>query len=189
MTNSKFSTLLRLTLALFALSLMLTVLLLALLTTAARAEMTWEAVNRAFENSRILPPPEYDYPFRGQLIAVRKPAELMKEICPRTILPTTLACAVRFNEGKACVVIIGDDALIEKGPWPYDIILRHEVGHCNGWAGSHPNARRYQNEYEPRLIPTEAQEPRLMPTTSPEPRRPPTLLQRLFPTGGSHYFH
>jgi hypothetical protein len=39
------------------------------------------------------------------------------------------------------VVILNDELLKEVSPWSYDVILAHEIGHCNGWPGSHVGAR------------------------------------------------
>jgi hypothetical protein len=44
--------------------------------------------------------------------------------------------------GKECLVVIGDeDILLTLGVFDAKVVLRHEIGHCNGWPGDHPRAR------------------------------------------------
>src|SRR5262245_40175826 len=91
--------------------------------------------------SGVLPPPHYDLPYYGKLIIVRESEERMKQLCPKSMFPVTVACSVRYNDGKACLIVIGDDKLISRLPWPYQAYLRHEIGHCNGWPADHRGAR------------------------------------------------
>jgi hypothetical protein len=37
-------------------------------------------------------------------------------------------------------IIILDDASLARFGWNSDIIIRHELGHCNGWPADHPGA-------------------------------------------------
>jgi hypothetical protein len=37
-------------------------------------------------------------------------------------------------------IIILDDASLARLGWNSDIIIRHELGHCNGWPADHPGA-------------------------------------------------
>ena len=34
-----------------------------------------------------------------------------------------------------------NDEVLRKWGWNSGLILRHEIGHCNGWAGDHPGIR------------------------------------------------
>jgi hypothetical protein len=103
-------------------------------------------VNRA--GALMLPPPEYDKPFTGEIVLIRANRERMEIACPKSLYPLTIGCATRYppawsRDGKdyLCVVIILNDELLkEVSPWSYEVIWRHEIGHCNGWKG-HAGAR------------------------------------------------
>ena len=34
-----------------------------------------------------------------------------------------------------------DDDVMRKWGWTTGMLLRHEIGHCNGWPGDHPDQR------------------------------------------------
>src|SRR5262249_18756388 len=98
-------------------------------------------------NVGVLPPLEYDYPYPGKLEIVRAGKEEMALVCPRTAFNVTLGCAYRYNAfshygllGKCRIVIATDDILRSAG-WPYDVVFRHERGHCENWPNHHPGAR------------------------------------------------
>jgi hypothetical protein len=99
-------------------------------------------------NATVLPPIEYDYPFDGELIIQRGDRAYMEAQCPRTPLPITLGCAFRragTAEGKAstyCRVVIANSEILKDSIWTYETILRHEVGHCNGWGKDHVGSRQ-----------------------------------------------
>jgi hypothetical protein len=40
-----------------------------------------------------------------------------------------------------CLVYILDDSALRAVGYSYEQALRHEIGHCHGWGGDHPNAR------------------------------------------------
>lgn len=90
---------------------------------------------------RTLPPPEYDHHYEGHLILklVDSYSELLR-LCGKERQPATLACARRTNDGERCFVHILTDDLIRRRGYTPEILMRHEIGHCNGWPGDHPNA-------------------------------------------------
>ena len=53
-----------------------------------------------------------------------------------------VGCAIRVADGAECLIVVGDDNILS-GVGVYDskIVLRHELGHCNGWSGDHAGAR------------------------------------------------
>jgi hypothetical protein len=94
----------------------------------------------------ILPPLGYDYPYQGALTIARGDAKTMKEICPENSTPLTLACAISYPSVKTCHIYIAEDDLLctlggrlskcvyqEAPRLLYELLLRHEMGHCNGW--------------------------------------------------------
>src|SRR5262245_40874092 len=115
----------------------------------------------------LLPPLEYDHPYKGELIIIDNvKRETLQENCgpiyrnaPSTgFLP---GCAHVYS--NKCVVLIAEQrtitslALIHPS-WSYDHILRHEIGHCNGWPSNHagfrslfddPYARKPENAPSP----------------------------------------
>jgi hypothetical protein len=95
----------------------------------------------------ILPPLEYDYPYPGTLTIERGTKEYVVEQC-RGISPT--ACTKRsYNAGgtvalQQCrIIIANDDILMLAQPWSYYTLLRHEIGHCNGWGPNHEGSRPF----------------------------------------------
>jgi hypothetical protein len=91
----------------------------------------------------VLPPVEFDHPYKGKLIikTVRSVAE-MGAVCPTA---TKIACA-SISHGPitpktTCLIYLRDDAEMRRQNWRRHLILRHEIGHCNGWVG-HAGARR-----------------------------------------------
>jgi hypothetical protein len=90
----------------------------------------------------VLPPLQYDGPYKGLLTTViAKDRAQVRAFCPRTAFPGhALACA--YPRETECLIIMPTDAVLEAAGWTADIVLRHEIGHCNGWPAGHPNARR-----------------------------------------------
>src|SRR5262245_29937321 len=100
-----------------------------------------------------VPPAEYDHPYSGKLVVVRvSKRDLLQFLCtndkvldsqgPRVCnakgCRPILACAMHTT--KDCMVIFGPGSWTNEGidqrAW------RHEIGHCNGWPGDHPGARK-----------------------------------------------
>jgi len=93
----------------------------------------------------VLPPFEFDHPFDGNLQIFRVEAERIPYVCPRTADPITLGCMKHFQPDPgaprgSCHVILAPDEVIEAAGWTPEIVLRHEIGHCNGWK-THDGAR------------------------------------------------
>jgi hypothetical protein len=96
-----------------------------------------------------LPPVEYDHPYSGKLLVVTiSKRDLLQFLCsndkvldprkPRVCdakgCSTMLACAP--NNGTSCMIVLGP------GTWTDERVLRHEIGHCNGWPADHRGARK-----------------------------------------------
>ena len=78
------------------------------------------------------PPPEFDHPFRGDLFVEWATGDEIWNYCPSF----GVACVIRKTPTE-CLVFINLDYIIYK-----DRILRHEIGHCNGWPSNHPNPQQ-----------------------------------------------
>lgn len=87
------------------------------------------------------PPAAYDHPYRGELHLHRVPVGQVDEACialytregkPASwrweVTASQHGCAVR--KATSCEVIIPLGPIMRAPP---SAILRHEVGHCNGW--------------------------------------------------------
>lgn len=87
-----------------------------------------------------LPPIEYDHPFKGKvkITVVDNEAE-MQTACGMPGVVYLMGCA--HLDGKVCVIHLRDEETLRRNRRTrLDILLRHEVGHCNGWRG-HAGAR------------------------------------------------
>jgi hypothetical protein len=76
------------------------------------------------------PPLQYDHPFHGQVIEQRLSQLQLFFLCHG---PTSACSWVRKG---VCHVVISTG---EKDGRTIALMRRHEIGHCNGWPGSHPN--------------------------------------------------
>jgi hypothetical protein len=97
----------------------------------------------------LLPPAAYDRPFDGYQEVVRpKTEQELREQCDGAKFGPTLgpmACSMKLVNRKApslkgCRIVINSDEYLKKYGIPYDVVLRHELGHCNGWPSDHPGA-------------------------------------------------
>src|SRR6516165_5403749 len=90
---------------------------------------------------KILPPPEYDYVYEGDLtIVMVKTIEELRILC-NVNNPGTLACSIRAYDTKSCVIIMVEDEVMRRHGWTTGLLLRHEMGHCNGWTQAHEGQR------------------------------------------------
>jgi len=88
----------------------------------------------------ILPPVEYDKHYDGDLTIKMVPSlEALYAACNIYNQPLMLACS--WHNAKSCVIYLLDDEMMRKRGWNTGILLRHEIGHCNGWPGDHPGLR------------------------------------------------
>lgn len=100
----------------------------------------------------ILPPAEYDKPYTGRLILETVPnQEELAKFCGKAYIPgLTLGCSQR--RADSCKIVLVPDAIITMNGWTRALMLRHELGHCNGWPGDHPGARGVEDEAREKLI-------------------------------------
>jgi hypothetical protein len=115
------------------------VALLALANTSAQAQI----------NYPIVPPPEYDVPYKGEVTITVIPTQ--EEVALRCInappLPRRLGCAFPLP-GKnpravppKCEILIVPDKVFKGLDYTKAEIMRHELAHCNGWPGDHPGGK------------------------------------------------
>jgi hypothetical protein len=84
----------------------------------------------------VIPPLEYDHPYNGKVIVERSTSQAeIRSRCDPSTFPYHLGCSRLRPDG--CYILLADDEFIRKHGWTSDIVLRHEIGHCNGWPGDH----------------------------------------------------
>jgi hypothetical protein len=102
-------------------------------------EDMWAYANLGFPE---IPPVQYDHAYAGRTTVYYADKEIW-ETCniPRTKFPGSglVGCA-RLN-GSECTIIIAPESIFKKWGLTYRLIVRHEIGHCNGWAQDHAGAR------------------------------------------------
>ena len=86
----------------------------------------------------ILPPVEYDHFYEGDLTI--KMVSTIEELHALCKIDGALACA--FRNEKSCVIVMVHDEVMRRRNWTTGLLLRHEIGHCNGWPGDHSGQRR-----------------------------------------------
>jgi hypothetical protein len=82
-----------------------------------------------------LPPVEFDYTFEGELKIVRGTQSDLRAACPNAFKPGNIAigCARRMLGGASCIIYMLNDNGLQSIGFDYEIVFRHEQGHCNGW--------------------------------------------------------
>jgi hypothetical protein len=108
----------------------LAIALLLLATTSAQAQYY-------SRNQPVLPPVEYDHPYTGDLTVSIVSQEEIARQCPNA--KARLGCNRRWPD--ECLVWIAPDDVIEALGLTREVVLRHEIGHCNGWPSDHPGMR------------------------------------------------
>jgi hypothetical protein len=98
----------------------------------------------------ILPPVEYDHPYtEGKLwvIVVDSQADVRDKCESTRLLDVAIACSHQKSDPsiKGCRIVIANKEIIEAAGYTYEAVMRHEIGHCNGWPGDHPNARLWED--------------------------------------------
>jgi hypothetical protein len=97
-----------------------------------------------------LPPAQYDVPYTGELTiwTVQSRSDILQYCSKEKILEVQAswsgnACThVNQNKKWGChIYMLSDKAVKAEGRNP-TIILRHELGHCNGWGRDHAGGRK-----------------------------------------------
>ena len=94
---------------------------------------------------RLMPPPEFDHAYDGRVdVVTARDRDHVRELCPGAKFGVTLgalACSIRYP--ASCTIVLAPEADIKATGVPLDVIMRHELGHCNGWPGDHKGALPY----------------------------------------------
>lgn len=117
-----------------------TFLLVVLFTNLAMANTAIAGKNDAEWN----PPARFDYAYTGKLTVRYLPQKQVVMACEKLFaeykveaksFPNQRGCAAITGE-TSCTVIVIEKIYALATP---KAVLRHETGHCNGWAASHPD--------------------------------------------------
>jgi hypothetical protein len=118
-----------------------------LLSTAQSAEWDWTMrpdnkpyqFPRAFQE-RVLPPKEFDHEYDGELTIKYMIPEDIDAQCRSakrasgSTANRSLACTwAQQVPTKKCTIWMMTLPTLARLGWDYNIVLRHEIGHCNGW--------------------------------------------------------
>src|SRR5262249_41617701 len=135
--------------------------------------------------SRALPPAIYDRPYTaGELTISEASQDHIRRECNRPGNRPIFGCTAlrHWPDGRQeCWIWIAPTAEIEGfGPgWTREIVLRHEIGHCNGWPNDHAGARPMNAK--PALGPPPPEPQLEQPAKAKAP--PEKLLNASVPTG------
>jgi hypothetical protein len=93
-------------------------------------------VSRPIIPGSLLPPPQYDKLYDGELeIQFFSNAADLEQACKD--VNTKTACTFVPVDHKKCWIFMGTEDVIKRRGRSYAFTLRHELAHCNGW--KHPN--------------------------------------------------
>jgi hypothetical protein len=84
----------------------------------------------------VLPPSEFDREYDGELEIIHKIPEDIYRTCQSAVRNghRALACSRAFlGNPKACTIYMMTENELARLGWDYNIVLRHELGHCQGW--------------------------------------------------------
>jgi hypothetical protein len=100
------------------------------------------SASAGFHDKEWNPPKRFDHAYTGKLLLQKLPQAKVQKACQwlfaRYGLKDTTSfqqhgCAKSFPD--SCIVITIDKTYMGATP---AAVLRHELGHCNGWSGDHP---------------------------------------------------
>jgi hypothetical protein len=74
--------------------------LLGVATAALVLSMSPVVAQTTSDPGNVLPPIEYDQLYQGQQVILRGDKARMDGLCPKTIMPITLGCAIKVQEAR-----------------------------------------------------------------------------------------
>ena len=60
-----------------------------------------------------------------------------------------IACASKIGN-HTCLIKLLPDAMLAAAGVPLEVVVRHELGHCNSWPSNHPSPRIYYDDNYPK---------------------------------------
>jgi hypothetical protein len=89
------------------------------------------------------PPARFDFPYKGELTVKRLPQDQVFDACRVLFKLYDVRAAAYLNQRGCSIITSSNSCLVVtvdkpfKGATP-ESVLRHEIGHCNGWPADHP---------------------------------------------------
>lgn len=88
------------------------------------------------------PPARFDHAYAGKLTVRYLPQKQVVTACEKLFSAYKVAAKSSFNQRgcsaitskTSCIVIVVDKTYALATP---NAVLRHEIGHCNGWSANH----------------------------------------------------
>ena len=114
----------------------------ALLLATGTAHADEDAIMR---RERNLPQKQYDHAFDGEVLII--PELSQKELIDNCNLPKDSilkgrlfgGCVRHLPEFHRCMILLAErEAIRWLGNPVEEDVIRHEIGHCNGWPADHP---------------------------------------------------
>jgi hypothetical protein len=87
----------------------------------------------------ILPPVEYDHYYEGDLTI--NMVNTLEELYAACGMQTRFLLACSSHTRTACLITMVKDEVMRSIGWTTGLLLRHEIGHCNGWGADHAGQR------------------------------------------------
>jgi hypothetical protein len=90
------------------------------------------------------PPVRFDYPYPGKLTVIYLPQKQVVTACAELFakykvdakpFPDERGCSA-ITSATSCTIIAVDKTFKRATP---KAVVRHEMGHCNGWPANHPD--------------------------------------------------
>lgn len=90
------------------------------------------------------PPARFDHAYPGKLTVIRLPQKQVVAACAKLFAQYKVAATSSLvqrgcsavTSATSCTVVLIDKPFALATP---KAVLRHELGHCNGWPASHPD--------------------------------------------------
>lgn len=115
---------------------------IAALTIATATLLTSPAAEAGPNDPTWNPPARYDHPFTGKVVLRRYAQRYLKSACDDLFARHHIKVETTYGmrgcsaaKGNRCEILTVDRTF--EGATP-NAVLRHEMGHCNGWPADHP---------------------------------------------------
>jgi hypothetical protein len=124
-------------------TLMRTLIISAALVALCATSATAQQIHGKTRYIATLPPVEYDKPYTGKLFIIRYSTEAEIFASCAGAGEKKLACSSHpSNDLNRCTIYIGPDKALKARHITYAYVMRHELGHCNGWSNDHERGRK-----------------------------------------------
>jgi len=111
---------------------------------AALVLLGWSSAFAGVNDPTWKPPRRFDHAFAGKLTIKRLPQREVERACralfvkhkiPVGSVTSWRGCSLPVSK-RSCTIIVVNKTFMRATP---AAVIRHEVGHCNGWPANHPN--------------------------------------------------